>query len=765
MSTGQELSRRSFVKGGGAMIVGFSLAGSALAGKARAAASPFASNGSPDLGQVDSFIAIHADNTASISTGRVELGQGSTTGLLLLVAEELDLDVGQLVSVRHDTNVTPNTGGTFGSSSIAIAGLRLRSAAATARQALLGLASASLGVPVASLTVSKGVVSGGGKAVTYGQLVGDRLFNVAMAAPTLNPGVAPSKPVASYSLVGIARVPRVDIPAKVMGTYTYLQSIRVPGMLHGRVVRPRGQGAYGDGTATGIVSVDESPIRNIGDARVVRRGDFLGVVASREYDAIEAAARLKVEYATPPEMSGSGNLWQQMRAFDSAGQAPARLQLNTGDVDSAIATSARSITATYAYRYQGHMPIGPSCSVADVTPNGAVVLANTQDAYRLRGRLEAILDLPLNQIRVEYWEGAASFGNGPARFDTGVAAAVMSQLAGAPVRLQFMRWDEHGWDNYSPAVLADLRGAVDAKGNIVALDYTAFGIPEMSMLAGPTSQHVGIPLLPPGLGTASVANSGTQYDIPNRRVTSKSLPVMNTFFKTSALRAPGAPPTCFASEQLIDELAHAARMDPYLFRLQNVSTAQANDGFGQWRDALVGVARLAGWRPRVAASSLSRAEVVSGRGIAIGGFAGSQVGVVADIEVNKATGKIVARHMHAAQVSGLAVYLPGIENQIEGNLIMGTSRALLEQVAFDRTRATSLDWLSYPILRFKDHPKVSYAIVQRKDLAPTGAGEPPQAPIAAAIANAFFDATGVRIREAPMTPGRVRAVLKAAGVA
>ena len=340
----------------------------------------------------------------------------------------------------------------------------------------------------------------------------------------------------------------------------------------------------------------------------------------------------------------------------------------------------------------------------------------------------------------------------------------MSQLAGAPVRLQFMRWDEHGWDNYSPAVLADLRGAVDSKGNIVALDYTAFGIPEMSMTAGPTSQHVGIPLLPPGLGTASVANSGTQYDIPNRRVTSKSLPVMNTFFKTSALRAPGAPPTTFATEQLIDELAHAAAMDPYLFRLQNVSTAQVNDGFGQWRDALVGVARLAGWRPRVAASGLSSAEVVTGRGIAIGGFAGSQVGVVAEIEVNRRTGRIIARHLYAAQVSGLAVYLDGIENQIEGNLIMGTSRALLEQVAFSTTRATSLDWLSYPILRFKDHPRVSYTIVQRKDLAPTGSGEPPQAPIAAAIANAFFDATGVRIREAPLSPGRVRAVLKAAGL-
>jgi CO/xanthine dehydrogenase Mo-binding subunit len=204
-------------------------------------------------------------------------------------------------------------------------------------------------------------------------------------------------------------------------------------------------------------------------------------------------------------------------------------------------------------------------------------------------------------------------------------------------------------------------------------------------------------------------------------------------------------------------------MDPFLFRLRNVSTGQANDGFGQWRDALVAVARLADWHPRVAATGLSRGEVATGRGLAIGGFAGSQVGLVAEIEVDRRTGKIVARHMHAAQVSGLAVYLPGIENQLEGNLVMGTSRALVEQVAFDTHRSTSLDWVSYPILRFKDHPKVSRTVVQRADLAPTGSGEPAQAPIAAAIANAFFDATGVRIREAPMTPGRVRAVLDAAG--
>jgi CO/xanthine dehydrogenase Mo-binding subunit len=285
----------------------------------------------------------------------------------------------------------------------------------------------------------------------------------------------------------------------------------------------------------------------------------------------------------------------------------------------------------------------------------------------------------------------------------------------------------------------------------------------MSMASDAVMQNVGIPFNPAGLGAADGLNSGTQYSLPARRVTAKSLPVWDTFFKTSAMRAPHCPQTCFATEQLIDELAHAAGLDPYEFRLRNIQTAQVNDGFGQWRDALTAVADLAGWQPRSSAPTFPRGTVVRGRGIAIGGFAGSQAAVVAEIEVNRRTGRIRPLHLYAAQVAGLAVYLPGIENQIEGNLIMGASRALHEEVPFDRSRSLALDWVSYPILRFKDAPAVSTRIVQRLDLASTGSGEPTNVPVAAAIANAFFDATGHRIRTAPMTPGRVRAVLAAAG--
>ncbi|HZO98596.1 MAG TPA: molybdopterin cofactor-binding domain-containing protein [Gaiellaceae bacterium] len=750
-----ERSRRAFLTGGGALVVGFALAGGRSAA-ARAAPGP------PDLSSVDSFVAVHADGTASIATGRVELGQGTTTGLLLVAAEELELPLDRLRFVRHVTDVTPATGGTLGSSSIALAGARLRSATATAREALLERAAAVLGVPVSALAVRDGLVSGGGRSVGYGELVGGRVLGVAMAAPAVAPGAGPAKPVSAYRLVGRGGVPRVDLPAKVAGTYPYVHSLRLPGMLHGRVVRPRGQGAYGAGTATGILSVDERPIRGLGDARVVRRGDFLGVVATREVDAIEAAQRLAVVYAEPPRISGNGGLWGQMRAFDAAGLAPARRQQDVGDVDAALAAAPVSLAASYSFDYQAHVPIGPSCALADVTADRAVVLANTQDAYRMRASLAELLGLAPERIRVEYWEGASCFGNAPARFDAGEAAALMSQLAGAPVRLQLMRWDEHGWDNYSPAVLADVRGAVDAEGRLAALDYTVFGIPEMAMTGVATLQHAGLPLQPPGLGSAAIANAGTQYDIPNRRVSAKSLPLWDTYFKTSALRGPLTPQTCFACEQMVDELAHAAGADPFAFRLANVTSAQVNDGSGQWRDALVAAARLARWEPRVAASRLSRDTVVRGRGIAIGGFAGSQVGVVAEVEVDRRTGRIRARRLHAAQVAGLTVYPDGVTSQLEGNLVMGASRALHEQVVFGTRRVTSLDWSTYPIMRFRDHPEVRTAVVQRPDLAPTGSGEPCQAPVAAAIANAFFDATGVRIRQAPMTPGRVRAVLAAA---
>jgi CO/xanthine dehydrogenase Mo-binding subunit len=390
-----------------------------------------------------------------------------------------------------------------------------------------------------------------------------------------------------------------------------------------------------------------------------------------------------------------------------------------------------------------------------------------------------VLKLPINNVRIIYAKGASSFGGGAQHVDTGESAAVMSQAIGKPVRVQYMRWDEHGWDNYSPATLWDVRGGVDASGKLVAIDATSMGMASYSVTPAEsmTSSITGI-ALPTGSGNgpADTTYSGTQYNVPNFRITGKTVPVLNNYFKVSTLRAPNAPQTCFACEQLIDQLAYLAGQDPYQFRLNNISSAPLgtganatatgqNPGQWQWRDALVNAAKAHNWVPRVANSVKQTGDIRTGQGIALGGFANSQAAVAVNIEVNMKSGKIVAKHMTSAQVAGLSVAPSLIENQQSGALIMGLSRALYEEVAFDTGRVTSLDWVTYPLLRFKDSPTVTTVVVQRTDIQPTGSGEPPTAPAAAAIANAFFDATGVRMHEAPMTTGRVRAALKAAGVA
>ena len=780
----REFSRKSFVKVGGAMVVGFSFLGLAAGKAAKAAEDPYASMGPFDNRSIDSWLTIHSDNTVSLRPGPIELGQGTLTGLLMIAAEELDVSMSQMKSVNNDTNHTPVSFYTAGSSGIASGGAQVRAASAAARSALLDLAATNLGVAKSSLTVTNGVVAGGGRTVTYGALLGDKLFNVQMpSAPSVQSGGPGTKPVAQYKIVAKDGIQRVDIPAKVNGKFTYVHNIKVPGMLHGRVVRPRGQGAYGAGTAPKVLSVDASSIKNVPGAKVVRYGDFVGVVADKEYAAIQAASQLKVTWAEMPALPGVGNLFKQMREHDSAGKAPARIAANVGNFESAFASAPIKASQSYRYDYNGSMPIGPCCAVADVTTSGARIFTNSQSLYLTRGSVKNVLDKVMgssapatNRIRLTYYEGASTYGPAAPWDDTAQGAAIMSALAGKPVRLQLMRWDEHGWSHYGPAQLSDVRGGVDASGNLVALEFTALGIPYFS--TGPNQQQV--------TGTAAFATngpldttiSGTQYDVRNRKVIGKSLPVQDNYFKSTFLRAPNAPQSAFAVEQLIDELAYAAKMDPIEFRLKNIATptSPTPDVANRWRNALEGVANISNWKPRVAASNLSNANVVTGRGVAFGHFANSRVAAVADIEVNKKTGKIVAKHVFVASDAGIVVYPEGMHNNEEGAIMQGVSRALTEQVVFDKKGVTSLDWVTYPMIRFNEAPKITLKALQRFDVPindttsvaaggsrSTGSGEPGLVPVPPAIANAFFDATGVRIRQAPMTPGRVRAVLKAAG--
>jgi len=733
------LSRRDLLKGG-ALTVAFNIAAPLFGPTSTAVRAA-----TPDPADLDSWIAVHADNTATVFFGKVELGQGTTTGMLQIAGEELDLDMSQLRAARVDTEVTPNQGPAVASLSIMDNGPQLRAAAAEARQALLQLAATKLGAPVERLKVVDGVVSVAGepsRAVKYGDLIGAKQFNVKMT------GKAPQKPVADYRLVG-TRVARVDVPDKVSGKYVYMQHVRVPNMLHGRIVRPRGQGAYGDGAR--IASVDPGSIADIPGARVVRKGDFLGVVADNEWDAVRAADRLKVMWQVPPRLPVQAKLFDAMRASRTTDS----VIVEEGDVPAALAKAAHVSSATYYGPYQAHAPFAPSCAIADVGAQSALVMCSTQYPHGVRGVLATTLALSPDQVRVQYYEGAGVFGRA-CHDDSALAAAIMSQAVGRPVRVQFMRWDEHGWDNYGPPHLADVRAGVDADGNITAFEYHGWHHGWATM---ETSQELalGAAPQPPVSGRARLVNKETLsavYAMPNVRLINHHVPGLDGYLKGGNLRSPMDLSISFAAEQTIDELAHAVRMDPVAFRRRNMTDPR-------WIGVMDAVTSAANWAPRVSHAAASAGRIATGRGVGLGTHIVSYGAAVADIEVDRDTGETKVKHLYGAIDAGLVVNPALVENQIVGMLVQSASRALIEEVRFSQTNVTSLDWNSYPVLRFADHPDVTPIVVQRMNERSTGAGEEVMGAAVGAIANAFFDATGVRMREYPMTPDRVRAALKA----
>jgi CO/xanthine dehydrogenase Mo-binding subunit len=728
------IPRRDFLKAGGALVIGFRLQDVLNAQTRGSAAGP------PDAKQVDTWLAINADNTATVYIGFAELGQGASTALLQVAAEELDLDMKQIKTVRLDTNVTPNQGGTYSSASINRGGPQVRTAAAEARAALLAMASKKLDAPIEALTVSKGVVSTRGRSASYGELVGGKLFDLPFT------GSAPVKPPSQYKVVGTS-VPRNDTPDKVSARYLYMQYVRVPGMLHGRVVRPRGQRAYGAGAK--VLDVDESSIRNIPGARVVRRADFIGVVAENEWDAVRAAGQLKVVWDTTPTLPGTERLHEEMHSAKTTD----RTVTERGDLAAALAGAAHVASGTYYGPYQAHAPFGPNCALADVKADSALVMCSTQDVYGTRASLARMLGMPAEKVRVQYYEGSGTYGHS-CYDDVAQAAVILSQLAQKPVRLQFMRWDEQGWDNYGPAHVGEVRAATDAQGKLVAYEYQGWqhnwsGVETSAQLAfgmPPTEWPAG------AVQGVNALNCGGMYAIPNVRLVNHQLPGKD-YLKGAWLRSPLDLSFSFASEQTLDQLAYLANLDPYEFRQRNISDAR-------WRGALDAVAQAARWTPRKAASRLSDAKVVSGRGIGVGTHLASYGAAIAEIEINKETGHVVAKHLYAAIDAGLVVNPGFVENQISGQLVQTASRMFKEEVTFSTTGVTSLDWNSYPILRFEECPEVTPVVVQRLDQRSTGAGEEVMAAAAGAIANAFFDATGVRMREYPLTPNRVLAALR-----
>jgi CO/xanthine dehydrogenase Mo-binding subunit len=799
------LPRRDFLKTAGVVVVGIGVA------NASSAQAPVGGSGAwqrgmrsgpPDPAAIDSYIAIRPDNTATIYLGYVDLGQGGPTALCQIAAEELDLEFSQVSIVRNDTFVTTN-GFTAASRTAAIGGTETRVAAAEARRVLLGLASERLKAPVQALTVAKGVVSVKGapqRSVSYGELLGDKSFGAKFEAVRYNgigaeisrisPDSAPLKPRAEYKVVGTS-VPRLDMLEKIRGTYQFVQHVRIPGMLHGRVVWPQGQVAGGV-IPPKVINIDESSITNIPGIMIVRRQNFVAVAAEREWDAVRAARQLKVTWEPfPAVFPGHDRIHDAFRTATTNDE----VVVNTGNADAAFSQQGLRVASTsYRGPYESHGTMAPNCAVADVKADSALVMCSAQGIYQTRASVAGVTGLPADNVRVQYYAGSNTYGSS-CYTDAAEAAAIMSQEIGRPVRLQLSRQDEFGWDNYGPAHLAEMRGAVDAAGKIVAFEYQAWGhdgtgVGTASRLLAMGPQQGGRGGLAPGAAVAGRGEGAGQggrgrggapgigvdrglyqirisqndmYDIPNRRMVEHRVPGRG-FLKLGALRAPLDPPYFFAQEGMIDELAYLARLDPYEFRKRNISDPR-------WLGVLKAAADAAKWTPRVAASKVSTARIVIGRGIGLGthhlrpnqGDRITRAAAVVEIEVNRGNGVVRAKHVYGAMDCGLTINPGIVESQIVGMSVHGTSLALKEEVQFNQTNVTSLDWNTYQTLRFGEHPAVTPIVVQQINEKSSGAGEEVLPAVVAAIGNAFFDATGVRLRQFPLTPQRVLAALKAAG--
>jgi nicotinate dehydrogenase subunit B len=727
------VSRRALLKGGGALLIGFSLAPALRA-------QPGGPPPGPDRNLIDSWIAIHADNTATILIGYVELGQGCTTALPQVAAEELDLGMDQVRTIAHETGVTPFQGGTYSSTAIARGRPQVQLAAAEARRELLRLAAERLGAPAATLTVERGVVSlPSGRSVTYGELVGDRPFEIPFT------GEAAPKPPSQYKLIG-QPVARKDLAAKVAGTHGYVQHVRLPGMLHARIVRPRGQGAYG--RPPRLVQVNQASVADIPGARVVRRGDFLAVVAEREWDAVRAARRLAAEWDVGESLPESAGLYDHMRAQPSE----ERVVAEEGDFTATLAGAAFTAEFEGETPYQAHAPMAPNCAVADVRGGAAMVYCASQDIYALRTALVGFLDLSADAVTVQFQESAGTYGHS-LYDDVALAAALISRDVGAPVRLQYARADEHGWDTFGAAHIGKVAIGADAQGKLVAYAYEGWQH-SWSLIETTDQQARGTPARTWPFGPSRSVNPvvcGGMYAIPNTRLVDRAL-AGEPYLRAAWLRSPLDLSFAFVSEQAIDELARQAGLDPVEFRRRNIADER-------WLGVLDAAAAASGWVQTPPAEGLG--DVVRGRGVGLGTHLVSWGGAVADVEVERASGVVRVTRLWGALDAGCAVNPGIVEAQIVGQLVQTVSRMLHEEVTFDRTGVTSLDWASYPVARFSDCPEITPIVVQRLEQPSSGAGEEVMAAAAAAIANAFFAATGKRMRTFPFTPDRVKAALAA----
>jgi len=760
-----EVSRRQFLKHTGVMIVGFSTAPS-FAERAFALAAqgqPIPDYPTYELNAVDSFIEIHGDGRVLVKIGKINNGQGTPTSWAMMAAEELDVPLSK-VDVRFgDTAGTPDQGGTGGSNGVSTLYGPLRQAAATARQALLEMAAAKLGAPAASLTIKDGVISApGGQSMSYADLIADKKFDLAFSDK------APVKDPSQFRLIGKDVPHRPEIDQIVRGTLQFTQDVRVPGMLHARSVRPPVAGAT-------LVSVDgfaggDPP----GLVKVLSKGNYVGVVAKKEWQALQAAHALRVTWKnpdTPRFPNGNDAMYEYLEKTPVQKDAT---PLNTGNVDQALGSAAKTITATYKSAFQSHASMTPGCCVADVKDGGATVWFGGQKPYRVRNAIADLLAIPRGKVRVIFYQGAGAYGTNDTD-DVAMEAAWLSQQLGQPVRLQWMRDEGIAWDPKGPPHLTVMRAGLDASGKVVAWDYNARMLSGTQRAAG--ALIAGDSLIGQAMGKEPLNENeqgfpADNYSFVNKRRTSNVIPstwAYGTGLRTAHLRDPNGPQVSFASEQFVDEVAAALNMDPIEFRLSYLDPKQA------WRDVAViaEVRKASGWiaRPSPNKASADNA-VVSGRGFAYQPRGGSYVATVAEVTVDRRTGQVRVTKFTTGQDSGLVVHRKNVLMAIEANLMQSMSRALHEGVQFDANTVKAVDWVSYPTIDIKDIPEVNAFIVNPegrgpdgKIIPPSGAGEPASRPTAAAIANAIFDATGVRVRQQPLNAQTVLAALKAAGKA
>ena len=747
-------SRRSFLQSMGGLVVGFS-----LFGRTASAAGAEQSLTFPAAGNLDAWLAVRPDNTATLFTGKIETGTGVQTALAQFAAEELDFPFDRLDVVMGTTSLTVDQGPTYGSMTIRYAGPQIRHACAAGRNALLDLASRHFGVPVSQLVAAQGTVSVAGspdRAITYGKLVDGKRINVEIGASGegFDLKVAPqvrTKDPSTYGVVG-RPLPRKDIPGKVMAQFTYVQDVRVEGMLHGRVVRPYGVGAT-------LLSVDERGLKEIpGFVQLVRRENFLGVVAETEWAAIQAADRLGSNLNPAGPQAGQAKwsqwnglprmaeLWETVRKTVAHDTSVA----NEGSTATAFANASRTLQATYLTPFQMHGSIGPSCAVADVTGNRAIFWSGTQMPHDVRRDMAKLLGIPLDNVEVRWAEGSGAYGrNG---LEQVVAdAAIMSQAVRRPVRVQWMRWDEHGWEPKGPPLVQDLRGALDQQGRVIAWQHHIW-LPTVEDTHLIAAALIGRPDVTgtTGLGEPAIAYA---YTFENADVTFHDEGRVGLM--TSWLRSPAQFETTFAMESFIDELAAAAKQDPLEFRLSYLKEPRAIAVLKAAAEAYAWDRRPAGGRAG------SDGKPAHGRGIAWVNRDDTRVATIADVTVDPGTGRIKVGRVVVAHDCGLVINPDGLKNQIEGNVIQSLSRTLHEEVTFDTAHVTSRDWVGYPILRFEEIPdRIDIVLVNNKpDQPSTGGGEPSTCPTAAAISNAVCDAVGVRLRQTPFRPERVKAAM------